>query len=128
MSLSGARVVARTFQTSFGFGNLGLLDLWSSADLVNRSAGNSKFVSDERNDIVTGDGTALCLAGKSHQACVMLTVQGNQHVRLRGNGRRHRIRRVCRRSTTGEKRDRRNAGKHCASVIHGDNCYTLRSD
>jgi hypothetical protein len=121
MSLSGARVVARTFQASLDFGQLGLLDLWNGADLVNRSAGDSKFVSDERNDIVTCDGTALCLAGKSHDACVMLTVQGNEHVRLRGNVRWHRIRRVCRRSTTGEKRHRGNAGRHCASANHGDN-------
>jgi len=120
MSLSGARAVARTFQAGLDFGQLGLLDLGNGADLVNRSAGNSKFVSDKRNDIVTCDRTALCLAGKGHDACVMLTIQGNQHVRLRGDGRWHRIRRVCGRSTTGEKRACRNAGKHCARVNHGD--------
>ena len=121
MSVSGARVVARTFQGGLDFGKLGWLDLWNGADLVNRSAGHSKFVSDERNDIVACDRTALCFAGKSHDACVMLTVQGNQHIRLRGNGGRHRSRRVCGRSTTGEKRDHGNGGKHCARANHGDN-------
>jgi hypothetical protein len=121
MSVSGARAVAPSFQARLDFGHLGLLDVWDSEDVVNRPARNSKFVSREPNDVVTCNGAALCLAGKSHDTGVTLTIQGNNHVRLRGNGRRLRIRRVCRRSATGEQNKNRGEGEYCANVNHGRN-------
>jgi hypothetical protein len=73
MSLRGARAVAPSFQARLDFGHVGLLDVWDSADVVNRPARNSKFVSHEGNDVVTCNGAALCHAGKSRDAGVMLT-------------------------------------------------------
>jgi hypothetical protein len=66
MSLSGARAVTRSLQASLDFGHIGLLDVWDRADVVNRPARNSKFVSHERHDFVTCNCAALYLAGESH--------------------------------------------------------------
>jgi hypothetical protein len=111
--------VAGGLQTSVDSSHLGFVDDWDCADIVNGSARNPQFVSDERNDLLTWYGAALRLAVKSNDTCVTLTIQSNNHIRSRGDGRRRRRRSACRLPATDKQNQTDRGNKHCAKAHHG---------
>lgn len=113
--------IAGAVQIGAELGDFGFINLRNPANVICRSAGNSKLLLEERNHVPARDRVSLRLARESNYAFSTLPIERDRHIRFRSRGRRSLSRTCCGLPATGEHQGSNRRSKYRAQINHDEN-------